>query len=87
MLHMSSNVISARVSDEVLAMIDQLALDQDRSRSWVVAKLVELATKKQIEQLTFIQKGFDEIEQGDSYTQEEMEAWVVGLKQSRKKAA
>jgi predicted transcriptional regulator len=83
----NNNVISARVSDEVLAMIDKLAQSRERSRSWIVAKLVEGAAAKQIEMDDFIQVGIDDIERGDFYTQEEMETWVESLKQSRKKAA
>ncbi|MBK6707291.1 MAG: ribbon-helix-helix protein, CopG family [Sphingomonadales bacterium] len=81
------NVISARVNDEVLAMIDSLAASRERSRSWIVSKLIESAVAKQIEMDNFIQVGIDEIERGDFYTQEEMEAWVESLKKSRKKAA
>lgn len=83
----NNNVISARVSDEVLAMIDSLAESRERSRAWIVAKLVEGAAARQIEMDDFIQVGIDDIERGDFYTQEEMEAWVALLKQSRKKAA
>lgn len=70
-----SNVITARVSDELLVQIDRLAQSRDRSRAWVVAKLVEAATRKEIELLDFIQEGIDSIERGEYYTQEEMEAW------------
>jgi predicted transcriptional regulator len=83
----SNNVITTRVSDEVLAMIDRLAESRERSRSWIVAKLVEAAAAKQIEMDDFIQIGIDDIERGDFYTQEEMEAWAASLMQSRKKAA
>jgi predicted transcriptional regulator len=83
----NNNVISARVSDEVLAMIDRLAESRERSRAWIVAKLVEGAAAKQIEMDDFVQVGIDDIERGDFYTQEEMEAWVATPKQSRKKAA
>ncbi|MBK9002413.1 MAG: hypothetical protein IPM41_00715 [Sphingomonadales bacterium] len=68
-------------------MIDSLAASRERSRSWIVSKLIESAVAKQIEMDNFIQVGIDEIERGDFYTQEEMEAWVESLKKSRKKAA
>lgn len=78
-----SNVITARVSDEVLAMIDRLARDNERSRAWVVAKLVENAARKQIELADFIQEGIDSIERGEYHTQEEMEAWFETRKANR----
>jgi predicted transcriptional regulator len=78
-----SNVVTARVSDEILAMIDRLARTNERSRSWIVAKLVESAARKQIELADFIQEGVDSIERGEYYTQEEMEAWFEERKANR----
>lgn len=78
-----SNVITTRVSDEVLAMIDRLARDNERSRAWVVAKMVEDTARKQIEFADFIQQGIDCIERGEYYTQEEMEAWFETRKANR----
>jgi predicted transcriptional regulator len=80
---MSNNVITTRVSDEVLAMIDRLAESRERSRSWIVSKLVEGAAAKQIEMDDFIQVGLDDIERGDTYTQQEMEAWFAAKKANR----
>lgn len=82
-----SNVITARVSDNLLSQIDRLAQKHDRSRAWVVAKLVEGAARKEIEFLDFIQEGFDAIERGEYYTQEQMEEWASSLKKKHKKAA
>jgi predicted transcriptional regulator len=70
-----SNVITTRVSDDTLAMIDRLAESKERSRAWIVAKLVEAAAHKEIELLDFIQQGIESIERGEYYTQEEAEAW------------
>jgi predicted transcriptional regulator len=80
---MSNNVISARVSDEVLAMVDRLAESRDRSRSWIVSKLIEGAAAKQIEMDDFVQIGLDDIERGETYTREEMEAWFAAKKANR----
>ena len=77
------NVISTRISDDVLAMIDRLAAAEDRSRSWVLAKLVESSARKEVELADFIQKGIDDIERGDFYTQQEMEAWFATKKANR----
>ena len=71
-----SNVITARVSDEVLAMIDRIATSKDRSRAWIVATLVESAARSQTEFDAFIQEGIDAIERGDTLTQDEMEQWL-----------
>lgn len=78
-----SNVVTARVSDEVLAMIDRLARDNERSRAWVVAKMVEDAARKQIKLADLIQEGIDSLERGEYYTQSEMEAWFETRKANR----
>ncbi len=66
------NVISARVSDEVLAMVDRLAATQDRSRAWIVSKYLEKAVRKDTELLNFIQEGEDAIDRGEYVTHEEL---------------
>ncbi len=78
-----SNVITARVSDDILAMIDRLAVSRDRSRAWIVNKLVDEAAKRQIEFDDFVQVGLDDIAAGRTHAQEEMESWFEARKASR----
>ena len=82
-----SKVVTARIKDEVLADIDRIAEMRDRSRAWVLSRMIEKAVERELEFRAFIQEGVDAIERGEYYTQEEMEEWVAGLKQSRKKVA
>jgi predicted transcriptional regulator len=77
------NVVTARVNDDVLKMIDTLAAKRDRSRAWIVAKLIESAAREQIEFDAFLQVGIDDIEAGRFHTQEEVEAWWEARKASR----
>ena len=56
-------------------MVNRLAENSERSRAWIVAKLIEGAARKEIEFLDFIQAGSDSIERGEYYTQAEVEAW------------
>ncbi len=72
-----SNVVTARVSDEVLAMIDNLAKSRERSRSWITAKLIEDAVRRQSEFDAFIQVGLDDIAAGRVHTQDDVEAWFA----------
>lgn len=78
-----SNVVTTRLSDEVLAMVDAMAKAQDRSRAWVVARLVEGATSAEQELQTFLQPGLDDLAAGRVHTQEEMEAWFAERKGNR----
>ena len=82
-----SKVVTARIKDEVLADVDRIAEMRDRSRAWVLSRMIEKAVERELEFRSFIQEGVDAIERGEYYTQEEMEEWVEGLKQSRKKVA
>jgi predicted transcriptional regulator len=70
-----SNVITARVSDEVLAMIDRLASSRERSRAWITSRLIEAAARKEIEFADFIQEGIDSLDRGEGISQDEMERW------------
>jgi predicted transcriptional regulator len=79
----NNNVISARVSDEVLAMIDRLAESRDRSRSWIVSKLVEGAAAKQIEMDDFIQVGLDDIEAGRTIPHEQIVEEILNRRKQR----
>ncbi len=81
-----SNVITARVSDEVLAMIDQFAKSRERSRAWITAKLIETAVRKQIEFDAFIQEGEDAIERGEYVTHEELIAELRAMAEKKRAA-
>lgn len=68
----NKTIVSTRVDDELLAMIDQIAAAQDRSRAWIVNKLLETAARKEIEFMEFIQVGLDDIAAGRTIPHEEM---------------
>ena len=70
-----SNVITTRVSDEVLTMIDRLSASRKRSRAWIANRLIEVAVSRQIELDDFVQAGIDSADRGDLISQEEMENW------------
>lgn len=78
-----TKVVTARLSDEVLAKIDKIAAMRNRSRAWILSRLIETAADKELEFRTFIQEGMDAIERGEYYTQEEMEAWFEDLVANR----
>lgn len=79
-----SNVVTARVSDEVLAMIDRLATSRERSRAWIVSRLIEQAAKKQIEMDDFVQVGLDDLAAGRTIPHDEL---VKEIMERRKRRA
>jgi predicted transcriptional regulator len=78
-----SNVITARVSDEVLAKIDRLAASRDRSRAWIVSRLVDAAATKQLEMDDFVQVGLDDIEAGRTIAHEQVVDHILNRRKQR----
>jgi len=71
-----SQVITARIDPEVMALVDRIALAQGRSRSWLAARAIEKMARAETAFMDFVKKGEDDIERGDYLTQDEMEAWI-----------
>ncbi len=71
-----SQVITARIDPEVMALVDRIALAQGRSRSWLAARAIEKMALAETAFMDFVKKGEDDIERGDYLTQDEMEAWI-----------
>jgi predicted transcriptional regulator len=81
-----SEVLTTRVTPEVLALVDRIAACKDRSRAWVVAWLVEQAALKHVEFLDFVQVGLDDVAAGRTVSHDDMIARLRG-RWSTKKAA
>lgn len=71
---MSSAVITARVDQETLALIDKVAQAQGRSRAWFAARAIEDAARREAEFLAFVQEGLDDIAAGRVIPHEEVMA-------------
>ena len=75
-----TTVITGRVAEETSAKLDRLAARMERSRSWIVARAVEEFVLSETELMDSLDEAERQIERGDYLTQEEMEAWVAGLR-------
>ena len=73
---MPTTVVTARLDEETLAKLDQLAARQERTRAWIVAKAVKTYLDEEAAFRAFVQDGEDAIDRGDFLTQQEMEAWL-----------
>jgi len=67
-----SAVITARVSDEMLAKLDRLASAYDRSRAWMVNKLIDQAMAEEIAELEAIEEGIAAADAGQLRSHEEV---------------
>jgi predicted transcriptional regulator len=63
-----------RLDDEMLAKLDALAADTDRSRSWIAAKAIESYVELNAWQIAKIKEGIAQADRGEFATEEEMDA-------------
>jgi predicted transcriptional regulator len=72
---MSTSVITARLDSETMALVDQVAKANGRSRAWFAARAISRAAKHEAEFLAFVQEGIDAADRGELIGNEEMNAW------------
>jgi predicted transcriptional regulator len=70
-------VITTRVDEEMLDALDKLASRSERTRAWIIAKAIERYVEEESAFQAFVQEGLDELDRGEFYTQEQMEAWFA----------
>lgn len=63
-----------RLEDEMLAKLDALAADTDRSRSWIAAKAIENYVELNAWQVAKIKEGIAQAGRGEFATEEELDA-------------
>lgn len=63
-----------RIEEEMLAKLDALAADTDRSRNWLAAKAIENYVELNAWQIARIKEGIAEADRGEFATGEEVEA-------------
>jgi predicted transcriptional regulator len=63
-----------RLDDEMLAKLDALAADTDRSRSWIAAKAIESYVELNAWQIAKIKEGIAQADRGQFATEEELDA-------------
>ncbi len=63
-----------RLDDEMLAKLDALAADTDRSRNWIAAKAIQDYVELNAWQIQRIREGIAEADRGEFATDEEVEA-------------
>jgi predicted transcriptional regulator len=63
-----------RLDDEMLAKLDALAADTDRSRSWIAAKAIENYVELNAWQIAKIKEGIAQTDRGEFATEDELDA-------------
>lgn len=75
-------VITARVDQETLDLVDTLATRTKRSRAWIVAEAIRRYVSDQTAFLDFVQEGLDDLDEGRWISHEDL---VRELKDRREK--
>jgi predicted transcriptional regulator len=73
------SVISARIDAETLALVDQIAMEQGRSRAWFVAQAVRNAAEQESRFTAFVQQGRDDIASGNVVEHAEVMAMMDNM--------
>lgn len=63
-----------RLDDEMLARLDALAVETDRSRNWIATKAIESYVELNAWQIEQIKAGIAEADRGEFATDEELDA-------------
>ena len=70
-------VISARVDEDTVALVDEIVAAQGRSRAWFVSQAVREHARREAEFLAFVQEGLDAADAGDWISHDDMKQWIA----------
>jgi predicted transcriptional regulator len=73
-------VVSIRLSNEILAQVDQLATDMERSRASILARAVREYVEHEYGRLVDMREAERELDEGKGITHDQVTAWVEDLK-------
>lgn len=70
-------VISTRIDADTIALVDNLATAQGRSRAWLVAQAVREYAAREAEMLAFIEEGERSAREEPTISADEMLDWIA----------
>lgn len=65
-------VITARLDEETLALVDKVAKAKGRSRSWFAARAIRHVARGEADFLAFVQDGIDSADRGELIPHDEV---------------
>ncbi|NIJ38113.1 putative transcriptional regulator [Sphingopyxis panaciterrae] len=75
------SVISARVDADTMALVDNIAAAQGRSRAWLVAQAVREYAEREAEMLAFIEEGERSAREEPLISADEMLDWIAAKRE------
>ncbi len=76
-------IVTTRLDEETLALVDKLAAAQGRSRAWFAAEAIKQVAENEAEFLAFVQAGIDSADRGDLTPQDDVFANLRRRRQQR----
>ncbi len=67
-------VVTTRLDEETISLVDRVAAARGQSRSWFVSRVVAEAARREAEFLAFVQEGLDELDRGEGIAHETVTA-------------
>jgi predicted transcriptional regulator len=67
-----TSVLTTRVDEETLALVDKVAQATGRSRAWIAAQAIREVAEREAEFLAFVQAGIDAADRGELIPHEEV---------------
>jgi predicted transcriptional regulator len=65
-------IVTTRLDQETLALVDQVASAQGRSRSWFTAQAIREVAEREAAYLAFVQEGIDAADRGELVPHEDV---------------
>jgi predicted transcriptional regulator len=78
-----SAVITTRVDEETLALIDRVAQASGRSRAWFAAQAIREIAEREADFLAFVQEGIDAADRGELIPHDDLMTRFHARRQSR----
>jgi predicted transcriptional regulator len=78
-----TSVLTTRLDEETLALVDRVAASQGRSRAWFAAEAIRRVAESESDFLAFVQAGIDSADRGELTPQSEVFANLRRRRQQR----
>ena len=77
-------VVNARIGRDILAQLDEIAGEMQRTRSFLIAQAIREFVEREYAFLCAVREGESELDAGRSASHEEALQWVAQLKTERR---
>lgn len=81
-----TSVVTTRLDEETLALVDKVAAAQGRSRAWFAAEAIRRVAESEADFMAFVQAGIDSADRGELTPNDEVFAGLRNRRRQRSAA-